>query len=540
MVQGSPPRFTDLAGAQGSMRMTTPLLWVTVLLGLSGCASLPTGVERPVSSHTDRAGEPSRLADYAAPYLLRHPGKSGFWLLGDGLDAYAARILLADAADRTIDVQYYLYHDDVTGRILTDRLMRAADRGVRVRLLLDDMTTKGLDAQLATLDAHPSIAVRIVNPFANRRLRAIETLARFGTVTRRMHNKSFSVDDTMSVVGGRNVGDEYYGVHETVNFGDLDVLAMGPAAVKVGEQFDVYWNSALAYPIQSLAGGPGDLHALRRELRAYAEAQRDTPYAQRAQSSDLVQELAGGALPFQWGHALVFYDLPEKLVTDPEDRSTHMGPQVLSKTLGALERELLLFSPYFVPGEHGVLMLTNLEKRGVEVRVLTNSLASTDVGVVHAGYAKYRKPLLRGGVEIYEFKPEADAARTGKLDKLGGSSGASLHAKTSVYDRTALFVGSANLDPRSGKLNTELGILFQSEPLARGLADWFEENHARIAYRVTLDRSQCGDQQRCSARLQWTDEQGGRSIVHFKDPETGALTRFLVSLIALLPIEGQL
>jgi putative cardiolipin synthase len=315
---------------------------------------------------------------------------------------------------------------------------------------------------------------------------------------------------------------------------------MGPAAVKVGEQFDLYWNSALAYPIQSLVGGAGDLDALRRDLKEYAEAQRDSPYAQRARSSDLVQDFVAGTLPFQWGHALVYYDLPEKLVTDPEDRSTHMAPEVLSTTFGALERDLLLFSPYFVPGEHGVIMLTDLEKRGVRVRILTNSLASTDVGAVHAGYAKYRKPLLRGGVEIYEFKPEADTARRGKFDKLRGSSGASLHAKTSVYDRKALFVGSANLDPRSGKLNTELGILFQSEPLGKGVADWFDANRARIAYRVALDRSHCTERHRCDERLRWIDEADGRERVYTKDPETGVLTRLFVSLISLLPIEGQL
>jgi putative cardiolipin synthase len=522
------------------MRNLFLLFPLVLLLSLSGCASLPTGVERPVSSHTDRAGEPSRLAEYAAPYLRKHPGKSGFWLLGDGLDAYAARILLADAADRTIDVQYYLYHDDITGRILTDRLLRAADRGVRVRLLLDDMTTKGIDTQLSTLDAHPNIAVRIVNPYANRSYRGLEMLARFDTVTRRMHNKSFTADNLMTIVGGRNVGDEYYGVHQDVNFGDLDVLAMGPAAVKVGEQFDLYWNSALAYPIRSLAGSPGDLNALRRDLREYAETQRDSPYAQRARNSDLVQKFVTRTLPFQWGHALVFYDLPEKLITDPEDRSTHMAPKVLPKTLGALKRDLLLFSPYFVPGKHGVLMLTDLEKRGVQVRILTNSLASTDVGVVHAGYAKYRKPLLHGGVEIYELKPDTDVAKKGKLAKLRGSSGASLHAKTFVYDQEALFVGSANLDPRSGKLNTELGILFQSEPLAKGLTDWFDANKARIAYRVSLDQRQCEEGQACEGRLRWTDEEGGREVVYLKDPKTGALMRFFVSLVSLLPVEGQL
>ncbi len=518
----------------------SPLLLLALLLGLSGCASLPTGVERTVSSHRDRDGEPSRTAADAAPYLTKHRGKSGFWLLGDGLDAYAARILLTETADRTIDVQYFLYHNDITGRILTYRLLRAADRGVRVRLLLDDMATKGIDTQLATLDAHRNIEVRIVNPYANRGFRALETLARFDTVTRRMHNKSFSVDNSITIVGGRNIGDEYFGTHEDVNFGDLDVLAVGPAAAKVGNQFDLYWNSELAYPIRSLAGSPGNLDALRRDLKKFNDAHRDSPYAQRARTSDLVQDLVDGTLDFQWGHALVYYDLPEKLVTDPEDRSTHMAPELLSSTFGALKRDLLMFSPYFVPGEHGVMMLTDLEERGVQVRVLTNSLASTDVGVVHAGYAKYRKPLLRGGVEIFEFKPDADTAQKGKFDKLTGSSGASLHAKTSILDREALFVGSANLDPRSGKLNTELGILFQSEPLAGGLADWFEEHQAHIAYRVSLDRSKCKDEHRCEERLRWTDEEGGREVIYLKEPKTGVLIRFFVSLISLLPIEGQL
>jgi len=515
-------------------RCPLPLI---LLLGLSGCASLPTGFERAVSAHTDLDGKPSRIAAYAAPYLRSHREQSGFWLLGDGLDAYAARLLLTEAADRTIDVQYYLYHDDLTGRILTYHLLRAADRGVRVRLLLDDMTTKGIDQLLATLDSHPNIEVRIVNPYANRGFRGLETLARFDTVTRRMHNKSFSVDNVMTIVGGRNVGDEYFGTHEDVNFGDMDVLAVGPAAVKVGDQFDLYWNSALAYPIRALARGPGDIDELRRDLREHNDLHSGSPYTQRARTSDLVRALVAGTLAFQWGHALVFFDLPEKLATDPEDRSAHMGPKLRPYTLGRLDRDLLIFSPYFVPGEEGVVVLTDLERRGVQVRVLTNSLASTDVGIVHAGYAKYRKPLLRGGVEIYEFKPDAGTA--GKA-KFAGSSGTSLHAKTSVLDRESLFVGSANLDPRSGKLNTELGILFQSEPLAKGLTDWFDANEARIAYRVSLDQSHCADAHRCDGQLRWTEREDGREVVYLKDPKTDVLTRFFVALISLLPVEGQL
>ena len=520
------PLLPSKVGDRGyTVAGTCLFVLMALLLLLTGCASLPTGIERHLSSHTDRDGEPSRIADYAAPYLRQHPAKSGFWLVGDGLDAYAARILLAETADRTIDVQYFLYEDDVTGKILTYHLLRAADRGVRVRLLLDDMTTKGIDAQLATLDIHPNIEVRIINPFANRGFRALETLARFGTVTRRMHNKSFSVDNVMTVVGGRNVGDAYFGVHENVNFGDLDVLSFGPTAVEVGNQFDLYWNSRVAYPIRSLVNNQGDLEALRAELSEYTDAHRGSPYAQRVATSRVIRDFEAGMLDFQWGHALVYYDLPEKLITDPADRATHMAPQLQSYVLGALKRDLLLVSPYFVPGEQGVMTLTDLEDRGVRVRILTNSLASTDVGAVHAGYAKYRKSLLRGGVEIYEFKPRADAAQEGMFDKLTGASGSSLHAKTYIFDREAFFVGSANLDPRSSELNTELGILFQSEPLAVGLADWFEEHQAQIAYRVTLDQSQCENEQRCEGRLRWSDEEAGRQVVYFEDPETGALTR---------------
>ena len=522
------------------MRNGSFLLLLALVIALTGCASLPAGVERKVSSHADRDAKPSRLAADSAPYLRKHPGQSGFWLLPDGPDAFAARILLGEAAERTIDVQYYLYHNDLTGRVLTHVLLRAADRGVRVRLLLDDTATKGIDTQLATLDSHPNIEVRIVNPYANRGFRALEVLTRFHTVTRRMHNKSFTVDNIMTIVGGRNVGDEYFGAHKEVNFGDMDVLAVGPAAVKVGEEFDLYWNSEVAYPMESLVRSRGDLKKLRHDLEEYAEAQRDSPYEQRVRTSDLVRDVEAGNPDFQWGHALVFYDLPQKLITDTEDRATHMGPKLRPYTVGQLHRELLMFSPYFVPGEEGVEVLTGLEKRGVEVRVVTNSLASTDVGIVHAGYAKYRKPLLQGGVEIFDLKPDADIVKKGKFTKLRGSSRAGLHTKTFVLDREALFVGSPNLDPRSGKLNTQLGILFESEPLANAVAAWFDANWARVAYRVSLDQSHCADERHCDQRLKWTDREGDREVVYLKDPHTSVVTRFFLGLVSLLPIEGQL
>jgi putative cardiolipin synthase len=521
------------------MRHSIAVLSAIMLLALAGCASLPTGVERAVTAHSDRDGDSSRIAAAATANLRNHPGQSGFWLLGNALDAYAARILLAEGAERTIDVQYYLYHDDLTGRILTHALLRAADRGVRVRLLLDDMATKGKDAALAALDSHPNLDVRIFNPYANRGFRAFESLARFDTVTRRMHNKSFSVDNSITIVGGRNVGDEYHAAHEEVNFGDMDVLAMGPVAVEVGEQFDLYWNNGLAYPVGSLASNPGDLDELRRKLEEYADSHRDSPYSVRVRESNLVQALEEGGLDLKWGRALVFYDLPEKLITDPEDRSTHLGPKARPYLDRNLDGDLLIFSPYFVPGDEGVKRLTDMEKRGIQVRVVTNSLASTDVGVVHAGYAKYRKPLLRGGVELYEVKPYTEKTKRG-IGVGGGSSGASLHAKTFVLDRDMLFVGSPNLDPRSGKLNTEIGILFESEPLAGAMVDWFDAEQPRVAYRLSLDREHCDRDYSCDERLRWTGQEGDQEVVYLVDPHSGVLTRFFLSLVSVLPIEGQL
>jgi len=522
------------------MRILIYLLLLTQLAGLWGCATLPAEVQRNASFHDDRDAESSRIATDLAPQLRAHPGQSGFWLVPDGPDAFAARIVLAEAADRTLDVQYYLFQDDLTGKALTHYLLRAADRGIRVRLLLDDMATEGLDETLATLDTHPRIEVRMINPYASRSFRVLETLARFDSVTRRMHNKSFTADNVMTIVGGRNVGDEYYGADHDVNFGDMDVLGVGPVAAAVGKQFDRYWNSPLAYPIQSLAKSRAGLDALRRELETHVAAERDSPYAERIRTSELLRDIASGTVTLQWGQALVFYDEPDKLVTDPSDRSTHMGPKVRPYTIGALKHDLLMFSPYFVPGDEGVKVLTDLAARGVKVRVVTNSLASTDVGVVHAGYAKYREPLLRGGVEIYEFKPDADLPTKRPHFRIRGSSGAALHTKTFVLDRKSLFVGSPNLDPRSGRLNTELGVLFDSAPLARAVADWFDAHWPEVAYRVGLDRSHCADEPSCDDQLRWTGLEGGREVVYTSDPHTGAMTRLYFRLISLLPIEGQL
>ena len=500
---------------------------------LAGCAGLPDLPPKPESrqmSHID-----SRLTQIVAADIAHHQGRSGFYLLADGLDAFAARVLLASAAERTIDAQYYLFHDDLTGNLLLQRLLAAADRGVRVRLLVDDMDTAGRDADFAALDSHPNFELRLFNPFANRSVRVFEMLTRFGQVTRRMHNKSFTVDGIATVVGGRNIGDEYFAADPEVEFGDLDVLGVGPVAREVSTVFDDYWNHELAYPAASLVRTPptpAQLDALRERLQRFAAGAADSAYAGRIRSSRLIEQLADRQLPLRWGKAEVFADRPDKLLRDPNLRSTHMGPQLRRRVEG-VESELLIFSPYFVPGDAGVNWLAERVRQGVRVRIITNSLASNDVGLVHAGYARYRKALLAAGVELYEAKPQVQRAGNSADAKshLGSSSRASLHAKTFVFDRQRLFIGSLNLDPRSAVLNTEMGIVFDSPELATAVATWFDDELLRYTYELQL-----GD----NGALRWLDHQPDGDVIYTRDPQTGFFRRLAIWFAGLLPIETQL
>jgi putative cardiolipin synthase len=510
-------------------------LFVALLLPLllGACAALPDPTDRPRSQYVDNVD--SRLAHAVADDIARHEGQSGFHLLEDGLDAFAVRMLLVAAAEQTIDVQYYLFHDDLTANLLLERLLAAADRGVRVRLLIDDMATAGRDADFAALDSHPNFQLRLFNPFASRSARFFEMVTHFGRVSRRMHNKSFTVDGTVTVVGGRNIGNEYFAASPDVEFGDLDVLAAGPAARDVSLMFDAYWNHQLARPAGVLVGDPVSatrLDEVRGRLRKVADEAVGSAYAERIRDSNVVERLVEDRLTLRWGAAEVFADQPDKLLRDPRERSTHMGPS-LRRRVGDIERELLIFSPYFVPGDAGVDWLAARVEAGARVRIITNSLASNDVPLVHAGYAKYRRDLLARGIELYEAKPQASPRKQEKKGRqhIGSSSKASLHAKTFVLDRERLFIGSLNLDPRSALLNTEMGIVFESPELAEAVAVWFDEELTDYAYELSLD-----DQ----GRLAWVDHRAEGDIRYGHEPRIGLFKRVLVWLAGLLPIEEQL
>jgi len=512
-------------------------------LTVSACASLPTDYPRPESFALTETRE-TLLGQAVGPLASFHAGDSGFKPLVSGLDAFVARMVLAEVAQKSLDVQYYIWQRDTTGRLLADALVRAAERGVRVRVLLDDLGAPIGDDVLVALDAHENIEVRLFNPVALRSARGLGALLDFGRVNRRMHNKSLTADNQATIIGGRNVGDEYFEARPDLDLGDIDVLAIGPVVEEASSAFDLYWNSAVAFPISALTNlrlPAEELAQRREELRAYRESQHGSAYAQALSNSQLAVQLRQGDVPFFWGPAGLGYDHPNKVSTAPTDTSTHLGPQ-LRKVIDLTHQELLIVSPYFVPGKEGVEFFRSLRARGVTVKVLTNSLASTDVGVVHAGYARYREPLLREGVELYEVKATARLRDKGRNaednDKRGltGSSRASLHAKTFAFDRTAVFVGSLNLDPRSVELNTEIGALFQNPQAGELFAEGFDVAAREHAYRVEWkERPGSG-----SGRLEWVSEENGREIRHTTEPNSSIWRRMGVWFMSLLPIESQL
>ncbi|MEC5384615.1 phospholipase D family protein [Uliginosibacterium sp. H3] len=529
----------------GSLRNIFVVVWVGML---AACAGLPPRDELPVTpqglSPTTVDPATTRLGRAVTPDLAAHPGQAGVYALSDASEAFAARVLLAGAADRTLDVQYYIWRGDYTGYLMFEALWQAAERGVSVRLLLDDTNTAGLDDTLRALDAHPNIAVRLYNPMTMRSARLLNFVTDFSRLNHRMHNKSFTADNQATIVGGRNIGDEYFGASKSVGFEDLDVIATGPAAKDVTVSFEEYWNSASAYPAASIIGSEDSRKAL---LERFAETRADEgaeQYLQSLRDTKLVRELLAQTLPLRWGETRLVVDDPAKTLGQlnaNEGRERLMLGRLMT-AITPPQKSFELITPYFVPGKEGTESLAALVRNKVRVRVLTNSLASSDVTAVHAGYAEYRKALLQAGVELYELKrhlPPLVAAEAGgaapedkpKRKTLGGSSSASLHAKTFAMDGQRIFVGSFNFDQRSAWLNTEMGLVIDNAQLAGRLTDWFDKDLPARAYHVVLqdDGSLC-----------WIEQTEKGEVRHDKEPGSGPMLRGWVKFLSILPIEWML
>ncbi|MEW7311462.1 phospholipase D family protein [Buttiauxella gaviniae] len=472
----------------------------------------------------------TRLGRAITPTLAEHPGLSGIHPLADSLDAFAARYLLCGMAEKTLDVQYYIWQDDMSGRLLFSALLAAAERGVKVRLLLDDNNTNGMDNILELLNAHPQVEVRLFNPFSFRLFRALGYLTDFARLNRRMHNKSFTVDGETTIIGGRNVGDAYFGVGKQPLFSDLDVLAIGPVVSDVCEDFERYWNSQCVSTLEKVLDVDADVLQERVQL---PEDWRDDPmarrYLDRLTTSQFATHLVARTLDMYWAKTRLLSDDPRK--GQGRARSHTLLPQRLMNVIGMPEREIDIISAYFVPTRAGIAQILGLVRKGVKIAILTNSLAANDVAVVHAGYARWRKKLLRHGVELYELKPQQEGSRVPRDRGLTGNSGSSLHAKTFSVDKQKVFIGSFNFDPRSAMLNTEMGFVIESETLAQDIHQRFTQSQKEAAWALRLDRW---------GRVNWVESSEGKETVWKKEPHTRFWQRVLVRLVYRLPIEWLL
>ncbi len=504
------------------------------LLFISGCAELPGNSSRSVSSVIED-GQETQLGQAFSSRLEQHPGMSGVLLLSNGLDAFVGRGVLAAVAERSIDVQYYMFHQDTVGQLLLDQLIGAAERGVRVRILIDDMYGEEADAVWTTLDAHPKMEVRLFNPFVREASKILQWLTRFRELNHRMHNKSFIVDNQVAIVGGRNIGDEYFDATPELAFADLDMLAIGPVVAEVSDAFDQYWNSEFAYPATTLSGEADrkQLADLGQRLDDHRRSESAAGYIEALENSDLATALKNGELAIEWAEAVVVRDAADKLIRK-EGWEEELLISQLWPYMQKAKRELIIISPYFVPGKEGAKALSELSMHGVTVRILTNSLASNDVAAVHAGYAKYRIQLLKAGVVLYELDEQIKLTVGEKFTWLPGLKKSSLHAKAMVIDRQAVFVGSMNLDLRSLGLNNEIGILAYNQELAGSSAQSFDDAIEKAAFRLKL-REKNGD-----TSIRWYLEKNGEDIVYDEDPYVGFWTKLGVWLIGLLPVESLL
>ncbi len=527
------------------------LLGVTLL---AACATRPpaTAFQRASSAALPASeARATPLGEALAAPVASHPGESGFRMLATGTDSLQMRIALAHAATKTLDMQYYIANEDTTGKLLLGSALYAADHGVHVRMLVDDLNFRDIGRLMAALNSHPNIQIRVFNPYGSPNESMFRRTRNFFTnvdqFTRRMHNKATIVDNELAIVGGRNLGDEYFSASETLQFRDLDMLTAGPVAASVSASFDDYWNSSVSYPLSVLNHQKfeqRDLDAARDELRAHWRENADPYNAKPLNATPLAQQIARDELGLTWAKWEFVADAPEK-ISGAERGQMGDAMRSLLDRFNQGHSSVLIISPYFVPHDAGVRAIRALTARGVRVAILTNSLAATDAIAVQAGYSPYRVPLLEAHAELYEFKsvqPKPERAR--RLPMIGSRSRASLHAKAYVIDESTLVIGSLNLDPRSANLNTELALAVESPKLAHEVAQLFQfATSPKVSYRVSLATPAQLASLRGSAissPLVWTDEEDGMIRTYNLDPGAGFYRNVLTGLFLLLPVDSQL
>jgi cardiolipin synthase C len=490
-----------------------PLLAALLFL-VSGCASLPRHVEK---SRSEALSDPATTS--LGRIVAAEEGAnnlSGIRLLVSGEEALADLITLADHAERTLDIQYYIIHQDDSARILLHHVRLAADRGVRVRVLVDDLNTAGEDRRFMHLGERANVEVRVFNPFPGGRsatwTRLLASVNDIPRINHRMHNKLFVADNALAITGGRNIGDQYFTRDQYNNFIDLDVVAAGAIVPELSASFDAFWNSKYAYPIASVAS----------PVSAEPASPPLVDSGAVANANRLEGELDSGRVQLTWVPATVLADRPAKIASETAPNEEVTIANSISALMRSARQELIVISPYFVPGTDGVAMMRELVEQGVHIRILTNSLASTDSPLVHNGYARYREDLLKLGVELSEVRPKLGQKRD-RFHPFRGSN-ASLHAKALVIDQKTVFIGSMNMDARSARTNSELGLVMRSAEIARQVTSLLDDISADGSYKLQLvDHSD---------QIEWSSGEPGSEKIWYSDPETTRLQRFSLKLLA--------
>ena len=514
--------FKDAPTIAPAVQAVIQRLLLTLILALAGCASLPKSVEKPVSSAIPISADSSLSRLVAASTTGKN--LSGVRLLSSGEEAFATLITLADEAERSIDIQQYIIEQDDSARAILRHVRAAAARGVRVRILIDDLNTAGMDRRNMRLSEQPNLEVRVFNPFPAGRLslwtRFVFSATEIPRINHRMHNKLFVVDNALAVMGGRNIADQYFVRSNDSNFVDLDVIAAGPIVPQLSSQFDAFWNSRFAYPIASLAAA----------VDKSAAAPPMTEAASVPEAQLLEADIKAGKLELLWSPAAVLADVPAKIAGESDPNKAEPIADSIADLMTTANEEVTVISPYFIPGKKGVELMRSLTDRGVRVRVLTNSLATTDSPLVHIGYSRYRRDLLKAGVELHELR----AVLGQKKERFHPfrSSHASLHAKSLVIDHKTVFIGSMNMDARSARTNSEMGVVIRNATLARQVDSLFDDVVSDGSYFLELPPG--------SNSIQWSAGEGDTRHVWKKDPDTSVLRRLGIKLLAPLAADDLL
>jgi len=496
----------------------------------AGCASIDFDYPKSESFVLTDTGD-TYLGRGVADYVSAHPeGESGFYPVYNGVDSLALRLLMAERAERSIDAQYFLIHNDLVGNVFINALLKAANRGVRIRLLVDDIQVKGYDAGLATLDSHENFEVRIFNPFAHRSARALDAPS-MSRLSRRMHNKSFTVDNQMTLIGGRNIADEYFDASPGEKFGDLDVLAIGPVVPEVSNMFDTYWNHRAAMPMPALAAVPDNaeeaLATLGEAVSKSLEEVEASRYADAVRSSvlDYVQTDASA---FSWAEYELVFDSPDKAIPAESETAASITTQ-LRNSIVDVKEEIFVVTPYFVLRKDDFEGFRELRNKNIEITVLTNSLASNNHTVSHSGYAAIRKDMLEMGVNLYEVRASASVPG----DESAGVQDAkvTLHAKAFAVDRKKKFIGSFNWNQRSANLDTELGAIIHSPEIASQMVERVTAALPTASFEVYMNEK---------GQLRWKGHENGQEVIIENEPQTSFWHRFNAGFLRMMPIKSQL